>query len=313
MKLHIAEVDDFSATVLADMRDRFELTTGPVSDLKKTLDNVDVFWMRLGYVIDHKVLSEDSRCKIIATPVTGIDHIDEELCKKLGVKIICLREEKEFLREVRATAEHSILLAMMLMRQSADAVLHTRNGNWNRDLFRGSEIYKKKVGILGLGRLGSIVAEYYKALGCEIYYYDIKDVDTPVKYNRLNSAQKIVQMTDIISIHIPYNRHTHHIYGQEFFAAFDNTKWIINTSRGGVINEKYLLEALESDNIAGAALDVLEGEPDIEDHPLIDYAQRNSNLIITPHIGGNTIESFAKTERFIADQILKTVNLARHR
>lgn len=307
LKLHIAEIEDFSESVLQDMGQRFELTTGPVTSLKLILDQVDIFWMRLGYIIDSTVLTPESKCKIIATPVTGIDHIDENLCQLLGVKIICLRGEKEFLKEVRATAEHSLLLTMMLMRRCVPAVIDVENGNWIRDKFRGHEIYKKKIGVLGLGRLGSIVAEYYQAMGCQIYYYDIVDIEADERYIKLESAESIVEHCDIISIHIPYNDSTHHVYRESFFLNFTRTKWLVNTSRGGVIDEQCLLKILQENKIAGAALDVLEGEPNISDNILVQYASSNDNLIITPHIGGNTFESFEKTERFIADRIIDSI------
>ncbi len=309
MRLHIAEIEDFSKEVYDQMDRRFELTSGSVDDLKTLLEEVDIFWFRLGYNIDSKVLTKASRCKILATPVTGIDHIDEELCAQYGITIICLRGEGEFLREVRATAEHCILLTMMVMRKAYNAVLHSNSGNWDRDLFRGNEIYKKRVGIIGLGRLGTIVASYFKAMGCQIFFFDTKDVEYDCSYNKCHSAIEVVSNSDIISLHIPYNKENHHIYGEKFFNEFQGNKWLINTARGAIINEKYLLNVLEENRLSGAALDVLDGEPNVLDNPLIRYSNENENLIITPHIGGNTYESFEKTEKFIANRILETIQL----
>ncbi len=309
MRLHIAEVEDFSKEVY-DLMDRsFDLTSGPVIDLKSLLEEVDIFWFRLGYKLDSEVLTESTKCKVLATPVTGIDHIDEDLCKRLGIKIICLRGESEFLKEVRATAEHCILLTMMVMRNAYMAVVHTNSGLWNRDLFRGNEIYKKRVGIIGLGRLGAIVAAYFKAMGCEIFFYDTRDVEYDEAYTKCHSAIEVVSKSEIISLHIPYNQANHHIYGEDFFAAFQGNQWLINTARGGIIEEEYLLKALIEKRLLGAALDVLEGEPNVGENPLIQYSTENENLIITPHIGGNTFESFEKTEHFIASKILETVQL----
>ena len=291
------------------MDEYFELTTGPSEDIQTLLEEVDIFWFRLGYKIDSNVLTDRTRCKILATPVTGIDHIDEELCAKMGVKIICLRGETEFLKEVRATAEHCILLTLMLMRKASKAVEETRPGTWNRDLYRGYEVFKKGVGILGLGRLGTIVAGYFKSMGCKIYFYDIESVDHDPDFIQCESAEEVVEKADIISIHVPYNNQNHHIYAKAFFDRFDDTKWLINTARGAIMDETYLLEVLRNNRIAGAALDVLEGEPNVEGNELLEYSRNNDNLIITPHIGGNTHESFEKTEKFIANKILKAVGL----
>lgn len=303
LKLHIAETEDFSPKVMSKMAQHFDLSTGPVQDLKTLLEEVDVFWFRLGYKIDASVLTSKSKCKILATPVTGIDHIDESLCKRLGIEIICLRGEAEFLKEVRATAEHTILLTMMLMRKGADAAAHTKEGLWQRDIFRGYELYKKKVGILGLGRLGYIVAEYFEAFGCSIYFYDIKEVNHKPSWIRLKSANEVVLCSDIISIHISYNKENHYVYGAEFFERFDDSKWLINTSRGGVIDETALIRTLNKRKIAGVALDVMYGEPDKINPTLIEISKSDQRIIITPHIGGNTYESFEKTEQFIAKRI----------
>jgi D-3-phosphoglycerate dehydrogenase len=266
---------------------------------------VDIFWFRLAYKIDSQVLSEKTKCKYLITPVTGIDHIDESLCEKLGIKIICLRGEYEFLNEVRATAEHTILLTLALLRNLVPSVNHVNNFQWLRDLFRGSELYKKNVGIIGLGRLGRIVADYFHAFGCNIFYYDIEEKNAP--YKKIDTPDQLVQNSDIISIHIPYNKMNHHFISDTLLSRFKKNSILINTSRGGVIDGVDLLQQLKNKNIQGAALDVLEGEPDIEKNKLIAFAKKNHNLIITPHIGGNTFESFEKTEHFIYEKLINSI------
>ncbi|MEN0049321.1 MAG: D-isomer specific 2-hydroxyacid dehydrogenase family protein [Bacteroidota bacterium] len=305
-KVLIAEAEDFSLDVVERLKKyaSVDMFACKQSELKTLLEQYDIFWFRLGFKIDETVLSNQTRCKIIATPVTGIDHIDEDLCAQLGMKIVCLRGETEFLKEVRATAEHTILLAMMLMRKAKQAAIDAEKGNWRRDLFRGFELYKKKVGIIGYGRLGSIVADYFQALGCEVGYYDIAEKPSTDRIKVYNSLESCIVANDIISIHIPYNSSTHHLFDQQIFQLFDENKWLLNTSRGGVVDEAALLQALSENRIAGAALDVLYGEPDILQHPLIEYTQQKDNLVITPHIGGCTYESFEKTEHFIADKII---------
>lgn len=309
MKLHIAEIQDFSPDVITLLNKRFEVSTGIVekSTLKQKLCEVDIFWFRLGYQITEKVIDNQTRCRYLVSPVTGIDHIDEKLCAKQGIQIICLRGEKEFLKEVRATAEHTILLAMMLMRNVVAAVDDTKNGNWRRDLFRGFELYKKKVGIIGYGRLGAIVSDYFHALGCEVGYFDIKDKQHPEYIRRFRTLEDCIQNSDLISIHVPYNQSTYHLLNKEILTLFNENKWLINTSRGGIVDDKALLGILKNKKIAGAALDVLYGEPNISDNPLIMFAKENRNVIITPHIGGCTYESFEKTEKFIAEKLLKTI------
>lgn len=302
-RLHLAETEDFSNEVICDLKKRFNYSEGAVlqEELRQLLEDVDIFWFRLGYKIDKSVLSSKSKVRILATPVTGIDHIDEDLCEELGVEIICLRGEYEFLKEVRATAEHTLNLAMTLMRNIVPAVLDVKGGNWNRDLFRGRELYKKKVGIIGYGRLGEICAELFSAFGCEIMIYDTQRKAS--KYMEAQSIKEIILWSDIVSLHVSYNKSNHNLIDSTTISYFDSQTYLINTSRGGLIDEDALYEQLLNKKIAGAALDVLEGEPEVKSNKLINYANNHSNLIITPHIGGNTYESFEKTEKFISQKI----------
>ena len=313
LKLHIAETQDFSLEVIDLLKEHFEVTTGSVKreKLKEKLQEIDIFWFRLAYQIDYDVVDESTRCKYLVTPVTGIDHLDEGLCDKMGINIICLRGEKEFLKEVRATAEHTMLLAMMLMRNAVPAVIDVHQKNWRRDLFRGFELFKKKVGIIGYGRLGKIVAEYFYTFGCEVGFYDVESKEHPNYIKKFDSLETCIEANEIISVHVPYNESTHHLFDKSIFEKFDNNKWLINTSRGGVVEDTNLLRALQEKKIAGAALDVLYGEPDITNNALIDYSNTNRNLIITPHIGGCTFESFEKTEKFIAEKLLQAISVVK--
>ena len=288
----------------------FDLSAGyiPIQKLKQKLQEIDIFWFRLGYNINNNVLDKKTRCKYLVTPVTGIDHIDELLCKELGISIICLKGETEFLKEVRATAEHTILLTLMLMRKAFSAVNDVLSMNWQRDQFRGSELHRKKVGIIGYGRLGSIVADYFHTFGCIVGFYDIVKKEHPEYIKAYLSMENCIEECEIISLHVPYNENTHHLISQKVLKLFDSNMWLINTSRGGIVNEEALLNTFNKNNIAGAALDVLFGEPNIAGHALIEYAKSNNNLIITPHLGGCTYESFEKTESFIANKLLKTLS-----
>lgn len=311
LRLHLAETQDFSKTVFAKLKRHFTVSTGSVENklaLKKVLEEVDVFWFRLGYKIDNQVLSEASSCKFLVTPVTGLDHIDQSLCNKLGITIISLKGEFEFLKEVRATAEHTISLALSLLRKTTQAVNHAHSGKWNRDLFRGNELYKKRVGIIGLGRLGKIVAALFQAFGCDVSYYDRDSSIKHPPFKQHNSLEDCILENDIVSVHVDYSTQSHHLFDKKTLSHFNNKKWLINTSRGGIIDEEALLDCLMENKIAGVALDVLQGEPAVKDHPIISYARENENLILTPHIGGCTYESFEKTEAFILNKLLNFTN-----
>lgn len=309
LRLRLAESEDFSEKVIAELKENFDLVVAPCEQdgLVEIFETFDVFWFRLGFNITADLFSEKTRCRIIATPVTGIDHIDEKACADHGIKIICLRGETEFLKEVRATAEMTIALTLALLRQLYPAIQDVLAGNWRRDIFRGREIYKKTVGIVGLGRLGRIVAEYFKTMGAEILAYDIHS-DFPDFVTPVNSLEALFDQSDIVSIHVNYNEKTHHLINRQILRFCDDNMIIINTSRGGIIEETALLTALESGKLGGAALDVLQEEKNFDgSNPLVQYALNHDNLIIVPHIGGNTYESFEKTEMFILKKILKAI------
>ncbi len=310
--LYLAEMDDFSPDVLQYLRTNFDVSLGSKRvPLKTILNSFDVFWFRLSHKIDRNVLDNASRCRYIVCPATGLDHIDEELCLSLGVQIISLRGEVEFLKEIRATAEHTLGLALALIRNIPDAVNHVKNGGWNRDLFRGTELYRKKVGIIGYGRLGCITAQYFHLFGCTVGYFDIEDRQHPdYEITQYSSLSELLQESDIVSIHVPLNNETRHMISLANLSQLKKNAVIINTSRGDIIDESALLEVLEKGKIGGAALDVLTGEPLIKTNPLVQYAANNSNLIITPHIGGNTYESFHKTEKFVAEKLVEKIKAA---
>ncbi len=309
LKLYIAERNDFSNEVFQELETRFEIIDFKENiSIKEILKQVDIFWFRLAHKLDSTVLDKSTKCKYLLTPVTGIDHIDEKLCNELGIQIICLRGEVDFLKNVRATAEHTIALTLALLRKIHPAVSDVQSGNWNRDNFRGYELYEKKVGILGYGRLGQIVARYFHAFDCEISYFDIEEKIGDTFCVKLNSIESLFGNNDIVSLHIPLNEKTIGIINKDLLQQMKVNSILVNTSRGAIINEIDLLEVLKFKSIKGAALDVLEGEPNIQNSELVKYSKSNSNLIITPHIGGNTYESFAKTEKFLADKLVQIIH-----
>ncbi len=306
MRILIAETKDFSRETVILLNKTFEVDVRDIEseEVPLVLDQYDVFWFRLKYKLTSDIILNSNKCKYIICPVTGLDHIDIEACKIKGINIISLKGETAFLREVRATAEHTIGLTLSLLRQIPAAVRSVQNGIWNRDLFKGNEIYGKKVGILGVGRLGKITASYFKCFGAEVYGYDISPVDastcTPV-----SSMDELFASTDIISIHVNLNDATHHLVTKKQLALMKPGSFLINTSRGSIIKSEDLIWALEEQKLAGAAIDVIENEFNHKTDLLTQYAAANKNLIITPHIGGNTWESFAKTELFVANKLLK--------
>ncbi len=303
----IAEPLNFSDRAVALLRERahVELRDVAVGSLREALAGYDAVWVRLKHRIDSGSLVPG--LKVIACPVTGLDHIDLEACGRARVRVVSLKGEVEFLKGVRATAELTVALTLGLMRRLPAAADSVKRGEWRRDLFRGNELYGKTAGIVGVGRLGSLVAGYFQAFGMRVVGYDVRPAFPSGVFQAL-SLDALLQESDVVSIHVAYDATTRGLIGAKELATMRRGSVLVNTSRGPVIDEPALLAALESGQLGGAALDVLTGEPDIDQsHPLVDYARRRENLLIVPHIGGNTIESFEKTELFLASKLLEAL------
>jgi D-3-phosphoglycerate dehydrogenase / 2-oxoglutarate reductase len=306
----IADPAGFSPRALELLRTAAEVDLQPCgqSELRQALGTHDAVWTRLGHRIDGDMLVGELRCRVLACAATGLDHIDEAACARRGVQVVSLRGETAFLRTVRATAEHTVALALALLRRLPAAVADTSAGRWRRERFQGRELYGKTAGVVGVGRLGTLVAGYLRAFGMEVLGYD-PGPDFPHDVAaRVDDLQVLCARADLITVHVPLRPETRKLIGGREIAAMKPDAILINTSRGAIVDEAELLAALRAGGLAGAALDVLEDEPAVdESHPLVAYARAHENLIITPHIGGNTVESFEKTEVFLAGRVIEAL------
>ncbi len=306
-RILLAEPLDFSPRALAILQQAGEVELRGCSSagLANAFQEYDVVWFRLASRITEAMLGANPRCQVLATPVTGIDHIDLCACEKRGIKVVSLRGEVEFLCNIRAAAELTVAMAFAVMRRIPQAAKSVLSGKWNRDQFRGNELFEKTAGIVGVGRLGSIVANYLHAFGMQVLGYDPQADFSHLPAEQVVTLDELLQRSDLIFLLVSYGPTTRHLMGPRQFAAMRPGAFLVNTSRGGVVDEAALIDALATGHLAGAALDVLEGEPDVTPaQPLVSFAQSHDNLLITPHIGGNTWESFEKTEVFLARRVL---------
>jgi D-3-phosphoglycerate dehydrogenase len=309
-KILIAEPLDFSAAALKTLQSAgdVELRACDHGELAAAFGSYDVIWFRLAHRIDADLLGAEPRCRILATPVTGLDHIDLAACDARGVRVMSLRGETEFLKNVRATAELTVGLMISLLRNIPAANSAARQGNWDRDRFRGSELFGRTVGIVGMGRLGTLVAGYFRAFGSRVIGYDPRD-DYPINAaERVGRLDELLSQSDIVVLLVKFDESTRNLIGSREFSRMKPGAVLVNVARGGVVDETALQAALESGRLAGAALDVLSGEPAISaDHPIVAYAREHDNVLLTPHIGGNTVESFEKTENFLAERVAQAL------
>ena len=280
-------------------------------DLLARIEDYEVLITRLGNTIDREVIDRGRRLRFIVTATTGLDHIDVAYAEEKGIQVLSLKGQTEFLKTVRATAELTVGLALSLIRHIHHAHPSVLGGVWDRDLFRGNELYGKTAGIIGMGRLGSIVAGYFKAFGMRVIGYDPHGTSDHLD-EKVASLDHLLAESDLVSVHVSYDETTRGLLNGPRLSKMKTGSYLINTSRGGIIDESALLDELVSGRIAGAALDVLCGEPHIDSrHPLVAHAKENPNVLIVPHIGGNTYESFIKTEVFMAKLLKQSVEQER--
>jgi len=303
-----AEPDGYSADARETLR-----TLGDVVELRlsrqqllQMIADFDVLIVRLGIRVDREVLDSATRLRFIVSATTGLDHIDVTYTESRGIAVLSLQSEKEFLRSIPATAEHTWALLLSLVRHIPKACASTIAGEWNRDAFRGHDLCGKRLGILGLGRVGEKVARYGVTFGMDVAAYDPHRADWLPDIVRCATLLQLLERSDVLSVHVPLNAETERMIGRAEIGHLPTGAWLLNTSRGGVLDEVALVEALESGKLSGAALDVLEEEYDKEgriNSPIMVYARQHDNLLITPHIGGATVESMARTEVFMAEKL----------
>ncbi|MBI3837564.1 MAG: hydroxyacid dehydrogenase [Planctomycetia bacterium] len=309
-RILIAEPLDFSPEAVRLLETSAEVTLRATdrAGLAAAFRDFDVVWFRLGHRVDRELLAGPLRCRILATPVTGLDHIDLAACGERGIRVVSLRGETRFLEQVRGTAELTLALTLALLRRIHAAAADVERGGWNRDSFRGRELFSRTVGLVGVGRLGRIVASYFRAFGMDVAGYDPRPDFPYDAARRVESLVDLLAQSDVVSMHVSYDASTRHLIGRKELAAIKPGAVLVNTSRGGLVDESALLESLQSGTLAGAALDVLDGEPRITtEHPLVAYARSCDRLLIVPHIGGNTVESFEKTEYYLAGRVIETL------
>ena len=279
--------------------------------LLRAAGSADVLWVRLRHNIDKQVLDHAPRLRMIVSATTGLNHIDLEASRQRQIRVLSLRGEDRFLKTIHATAEHTLALMLALLRHLPESTQHTRQGGWNRDRFCGNELYGKTAGLVGFGRVGQMVGRYLNAFGAKVVAHDCQEkLDDCPGFVSPASLSDVLANSDIISLHVSLTARNAGMIGPHEFHRMKYGTWFINTARGELVDEWGLLQALEARHLRGAALDVLAGENsrDLSRDPLIQYARRHPNLIITPHLGGCTTESMEMTEHFMAQKLSRELN-----
>ena len=306
-KILFFEHEGFSPEALAKLRDVFQVDYCDIEDLEKVRDkkNVVGIFVRLKSRIDETVIDRLSNLKFVVSPTTGHSHLDLEAMHKRGIQVVSLKGEAEFLGSVTATAELTWGLILSLTRRIPQAVNHVACGGWSRDLFRGFDLAGRTLGIVGYGRLGRIIEEYARAFRMNVLVNDISP-RVPV-FGQMVSLERLMAESDIVTVHVDVNPESRNMFGDAEFSRMKRSAFFVNTSRGELIDEDALIRALRQNRLAAAAIDVIQGEQSgPANSPLLrSRTEFQDRLLVTPHIGGASWDSMARTENFIIAKVLR--------
>jgi len=266
--------------------------------LAEKIGNFQVVVVRSRTKLSRELVEKADKCQIIARVGVGLDNIDQEAAKEKNIRVINAVEGA-----VTAVAELVIGLMLSMAREIPRADREVRNGNWIKKELMGSELKGKYLGIVGLGNIGKRLGRLARALNMNIIGYDVIPIDD--EFSKEVGLMKadldtLLSSADYVSFHVPLLDSTHHMINAEKLKMMKNTARIINTSRGGVIDEEALYNSLKDGSLAGAALDVFEVEPATE-NKLITLP----NFIATPHIGAQTKEAQLLAANIIAEKIIQ--------
>jgi len=266
--------------------------------IAEKIGNFEVVVVRSRTKMTRELIAKADKCKIIARVGIGLDNIDQEAAKEKNIRVINAVEGA-----ITAVAELVIGLMISMAREIPRADREIRNGNWIKKELMGSELKGKYLGIVGLGNIGKRLGRLARALNMNIIGYDVVPIDD--EFSKEVGLMKadldtLLSSADYVSFHVPLLDSTRHMINAEKLKMMKNTARIINTSRGGVIDEEALYNSLKDGNLAGAALDVFEVEPATE-NKLITLP----NFIATPHIGAQTKEAQLLAANIIAEKIIQ--------
>ena len=298
MKVLVTE--KLSAAGLERLREHVtvDVVTGlSQEDLVEKVRDYDALIIRSATKVDVGVLEAGDNLKVVGRAGIGLDNIDVDAATRLGVMVVNAPQSN-----VLSAAEHTMALLLAQARNIPQAHAALTSGSWERERWQGVELHGKTLGVIGLGRVGTLVAQRASAFGMRIVAYDPYVSSARAAQIGVDMADAVIDVcrrADFITIHLPRTPETVGIIGSKELAAVRPGVRIVNTARGGLIDEQALQDALADGRVGGAAVDVFDPEP-ITEHPLFSLP----NVVVTPHLGASTAEAQDKAGMAIAEQVL---------
>ncbi len=277
-------VDPKAEAILSDAgMDVDVMPTMDEESLASFVGGYDALIVRSATKVTGKVLETPGNLKVIGRAGAGVDNIDLDAAKKKGIAVF-----NAPFGNVNAVAEHTIGLMLALSRNIHRAHAHVNSGEWDKKLFKGVELRGKKLGVIGLGKIGRLVSAAAMGLGMDVIGYDPYVDDDAARQMGITKAEidGVISSADFITVHVPLMDDTRNLISEREFSLMKDGVRILNVARGGIINEDALYNAITSGKVSGAALDVWEKEP-----PFGSRLLGLDEVLATPHLGGNTKEA----------------------
>ncbi len=270
-------------------------TTLTHEEFREVIKEFDALVIRSGTKVTADILDNAKNLKVIGRAGIGLDNVDIEAASKLGIVVMNTPEGN-----VITTAEHAIAMILALTRNIPQASASTKGGKWEKKRFKGKEVFNKVLGIIGVGRIGRVVADRAQGLKMNVIGFDPYINSEVIDSLGIEGVtlEELFARADYITVHTPMTAETRNILNAEAFRKMKNGVFIINCARGGIVNEQDLYEAIKEGIVAGAALDVYTKEPPTE-NPLLTLEQ----VIATPHLGASTEEAQENVAIAVADQV----------
>jgi len=286
--MKILVCDQLQEVVLNQLRELGEITdisgsSNKNEELSSHIVNAEVVVIRSATTLTKEVLAHAKNVKIIARCGVGIDNVDVEYAKSRDIYVTNAPTAN-----LISLVEHTIGLILSTSRKICEANASTKSGKWEKSKFVGLELHQKQLGIIGFGKAGKLLSERLKSFGMKIVFYDPFVTDWEGEEESV-ALEYLLSSSDVVSVHVIKTPQTENLLSKEKLNLLKPNAILVNTSRGGIIDEEYLVELVNSNKIFGAALDVFDKEPIEENNKILD-----SDILITPHIGASTIEAQLK-------------------